>query len=347
MLSGVGSSRSNGSNVTVSTLSQANTGLTEHDYIGLSEVSSSSSDYVQEQGNVESLEEAELNLGLSLSYKKANNSNTNAAMTGKGFVCENEYQRSSSDNPGEFYRGGFKQWVTPKERVWPGARILTAQDLQALTPSMGEAATPGYAAFPDSNKPIVTPAGSKRASNESPSASPREQAVGWPPVGSFRRSKLPTQPRPTGDDQEECVQQPSKSFPNQGSSLYVKVNMDGVPIGRKVDLNAHDGYESLALALEDMFQRPTNGKIQNSGQIPMQKARTVTNEHKRPRFLDSSSDFVLTYEDKEGDWMLVGDVPWRMFVNTIKRLRIMKTSDANGLGPRCSEKINRQKSKPI
>lgn len=26
--------------------------------------------------------------------------------------------------------------------------------------------------------------------------------------------------------------------------------------------------------------------------------------------LDGSSDFVLTYEDKDGDWMLVGDVPW-------------------------------------
>lgn len=26
--------------------------------------------------------------------------------------------------------------------------------------------------------------------------------------------------------------------------------------------------------------------------------------------LDGSSKFVLTYEDKEGDWMLVGDVPW-------------------------------------
>lgn len=26
--------------------------------------------------------------------------------------------------------------------------------------------------------------------------------------------------------------------------------------------------------------------------------------------LDGSSEFVLTYEDKEGDWMLVGDVPW-------------------------------------
>lgn len=29
------------------------------------------------------------------------------------------------------------------------------------------------------------------------------------------------------------------------------------------------------------------------------------------RLLDGSSEFVLTYEDKEGDWMLVGDVPWR------------------------------------
>ena len=26
---------------------------------------------------------------------------------------------------------------------------------------------------------------------------------------------------------------------------------------------------------------------------------------------DGSSGLVLTYEDKEGDWMLVGDVPWR------------------------------------
>lgn len=29
------------------------------------------------------------------------------------------------------------------------------------------------------------------------------------------------------------------------------------------------------------------------------------------KLLDGSSEFVLTYEDKEGDWMLVGDVPWR------------------------------------
>lgn len=37
------------------------------------------------------------------------------------------------------------------------------------------------------------------------------------------------------------------------TSLFVKVNMDGAPIGRKVDLNAHSCYETLAHTLDDMF----------------------------------------------------------------------------------------------
>ncbi|MBD4782634.1 hypothetical protein GUG12_02000, partial [Xanthomonas citri pv. citri] len=28
-----------------------------------------------------------------------------------------------------------------------------------------------------------------------------------------------------------------------------------------------------------------------------------------------------------GDWMLVGDVPWNMFVDSCKRIRLMKNSD--------------------
>ena len=83
----------------------------------------------------------------------------------------------------------------------------------------------------------------------------------------------------------------------------------------------------------------------------------------------NGSEYVPTYEDKDGDWMLVGDVPWeyvsmlsrelqaieifviilsqlflqtcitdsistwsRMFVDSCKRLRIMKGSEAIGLG---------------
>ncbi|KAL6285711.1 hypothetical protein ACE6H2_010101 [Prunus campanulata] len=50
------------------------------------------------------------------------------------------------------------------------------------------------------------------------------------------------------------------------------------------------------------------------------------------------SEFVLTYEDKDDDWMLVGDVPWKMFTETCRRLRIMKGSEAIGLAPRAVEK---------
>lgn len=28
------------------------------------------------------------------------------------------------------------------------------------------------------------------------------------------------------------------------------------------------------------------------------------------RLLNGLSEYMLTYEDREGDWMLVGDVPW-------------------------------------
>ncbi|MCO5572562.1 hypothetical protein L7F22_026318 [Adiantum nelumboides] len=80
----------------------------------------------------------------------------------------------------------------------------------------------------------------------------------------------------------------------------------------KVDLNAYKNYDELLSALEGMFYSPPVGE--------------------GVRFLHAR-DFVLTYEDKEGDWMLVGDVPWGMFVNTVKRLRITRGSDSTCLGP--------------
>ena len=42
----------------------------------------------------------------------------------------------------------------------------------------------------------------------------------------------------------------------QGNLGFVKVNVDGIAIGRKVDLNAHSCYQTLAQTLEDMFFRP-------------------------------------------------------------------------------------------
>lgn len=36
--------------------------------------------------------------------------------------------------------------------------------------------------------------------------------------------------------------------------MFVKVNMDGIAVGRKVDLNAYSSYEGLLRGLEEMFQ---------------------------------------------------------------------------------------------
>ncbi|KAF3530955.1 hypothetical protein DY000_02042949 [Brassica cretica] len=43
-------------------------------------------------------------------------------------------------------------------------------------------------------------------------------------------------------------------------------------------------------------------------------------------------EYVTIYEDKDGDWMLAGDVPWGMFIESCRRLRIMKRSEATGFG---------------
>ncbi|XP_047153474.1 auxin-induced protein 22B-like [Vigna umbellata] len=99
---------------------------------------------------------------------------------------------------------------------------------------------------------------------------------------------------------------------NEGAGIYVKVSMDGAPYLRKIDLKVYGGYTQLLKALENMFKLTIGEYSENEGY--------------------KGSDYAPTYEDKDGDWMLVGDVPWDMFVTSCKRLRIMKGSEARGLG---------------
>ncbi|MQL89499.1 hypothetical protein Taro_022080 [Colocasia esculenta] len=86
-----------------------------------------------------------------------------------------------------------------------------------------------------------------------------------------------------------------------------KVSMDGAPFLRKVELDACSGYADLTAAIEELFG--INGFAGND-----------------------SDGYTQIYEDKDGDWMLVGDVPWEMFIESCKRLRIMKRSEAKSFG---------------
>ena len=131
--------------------------------------------------------------------------------------------------------------------------------------------------------------------------SPKARAVGWPPVRAYRRNAL----------REE------------GACKLVKVAVDGAPYLRKVDLAAHGGYEVLLRALHGMFAPCL--AVRGEGELGSRLVDAAT-----------GAEYVPTYEDKDGDWMLVGDVPWKMFVESCKRIRLMKSSEAVNLAPRPS-----------
>lgn len=168
----------------------------------------------------------------------------------------------------------------------------------------------------------------------------KAQVVGWPPVRSYRKNvmaqKINTVDQESSDHQKTSISGGggtggSANNNSAAAAAFVKVCMDGAPYLRKVDLKMYKSYQELSDALAKMFSSFTMGNYGAQGMIDFM------NESKLMDLLNSS-EYVPTYEDKDGDWMLVGDVPWEMFVDSCKRLRIMKGSEAIGLAPRAMEK---------
>ncbi|KAI3775051.1 hypothetical protein L1987_49619 [Smallanthus sonchifolius] len=87
--------------------------------------------------------------------------------------------------------------------------------------------------------------------------------------------------------------------------MYVKVSMDGAPFLRKIDINGFKGYSDFIMALE-------NENLFGLGD-------------------ESNCEYIPIYEDKNGDWMLVGFVSWEIFTETCKRLRMKRRVLDGGL----------------
>ena len=123
--------------------------------------------------------------------------------------------------------------------------------------------------------------------------------------------------------------------------MFVKVSMDGAPYLRKVDLKMYKSYDELSNALSNMFGSFTMGMytlyytyflldIRFHASYKFYQALSNNNivakkiegknggeegmidfmNERKVRDLVNSWDYVPSYEDKDGDWMLVGDVPW-------------------------------------
>lgn len=147
-----------------------------------------------------------------------------------------------------------------------------------------------------SARSLVDSCSSTVESGDHDDASPPAKSliVGWPPVQSYRRKYFHAK----------------KPEAAEGTGMYVKVSMDGAPYLRKIDLTVYKCYPELLKGLENMFKLTIGASSEMEGY----------------------HGYAPTYEDSDGDWMLVGDVPWEMFISSCKRLRIMKESEVQGSG---------------
>ncbi|KAK8509334.1 hypothetical protein V6N13_062383 [Hibiscus sabdariffa] len=115
-----------------------------------------------------------------------------------------------------------------------------------------------------------------------------DQVVGWPPIKSWRNRTC-----------HHHHHHHHKRALGNGRSIYVKVKMEGVPIARKIDMRHYHSYQQLTNSLITMFTK--NEKCDG----------------------DYNARYTLTYQDKEGDWLVAGDIPWHGFIRTVQRLKIL------------------------
>ncbi|KAL5220312.1 hypothetical protein ABZP36_025025 [Zizania latifolia] len=160
-----------------------------------------------------------------------------------------------------------------------------------------------------------------KGSNASKARSAAAPVVGWPPVRSFRRNLASSSSKPAASSSSQSGRESKDdgAAEHLQKGLFVKINMDGVPIGRKVDLTAYGGYSELSSAVDKLFRgllAAQRDPAAADGEVDAAAGGMV-----------DGGEYTLVYEDDEGDRMLVGDVPWQMFIATAKRLRVLKSSD--------------------
>ncbi|KAL1340647.1 hypothetical protein AAHE18_09G030300 [Arachis hypogaea] len=202
-------------------------------------------------------------------------------------------------------------------------------------------------------KALSSPSSANTAApNSSQKRSAAGPVVGWPPIRSFRKNNasgstfskpplgshhnhhhhlnLNVEDKAANNTTNKEHVNNISGPPNKG--MFVKINMDGIPIGRKVDINAYGSYDKLSSVVDHLFRDLLSAQRRDScggGSIKKQnqeEEKTMITTG----VLDGSGEYTLIYEDNEGDKMLLGDVPC-MFVSTVKRLRVLKKSDLAAL----------------
>ncbi|CAL4954640.1 unnamed protein product [Urochloa decumbens] len=237
-------------------------------------------------------------------FREPSKPSTNTTTTGtkRAFLDTIEVKTEGCDEQKQQARAGCGNELAPEQKI-----IAVSERKKGCCP-------------PPSHAP---PAASVRNRPQAQGRGASAPVVGWPPIRSFRRNLA------NGSSSKQSIG-PQKDQASTKEKLactknpLIKINMDGVPIGRKVNLAAYDSYEKLSLAVKELF----HGFLQGQKDLSCAESLQLGADEKIfSQLLNGSGEYTLVYEDNEGDKMLVGDVPWNVFVSTAKRLRVLRSSE--------------------
>lgn len=113
-------------------------------------------------------------------------------------------------------------------------------------------------------------------------------------------------------EQKQLEASPKEMLSKQSSAsarTRTKVQMQGVAVGRAVDLAGLKGYDELINELEKMFE--IKGEL-------------------GPR-----DKWEVVFTDDEGDMMLVGDDPWLEFCKMVRKIFIYSSEEVKKMTPKC------------
>ncbi|WOG82534.1 hypothetical protein DCAR_0101699 [Daucus carota subsp. sativus] len=120
---------------------------------------------------------------------------------------------------------------------------------------------------------------------------------------------------------EKSSLQPQHELHSRHIRSCTKVHMQGIAVGRAVDLTRFNKYEDLLRKLEDMFE--IEGEL-----------------------CGSEKKWQVVYTDDEDDIMMVGDDPWHEFCNMVRKICIYTTEEAKRLTPKIKPPVG-EEIKPV
>ncbi|KZV27284.1 auxin response factor 1-like [Dorcoceras hygrometricum] len=124
-------------------------------------------------------------------------------------------------------------------------------------------------------------------------------------------------PLVTSEPDRSCLR--SAQEPHKQIRSCTKVHMQGIAVGRAVDLTKLDGYDDLLKKFEEIFD--IKGELSGS-----------------------AKKWLVVYTDNEDDMMMVGDDPWHEFFTMVKKIYIYTAEEAKKLSPKIKLSLNEVKS---